>query len=208
MQLHFPKRFAPSPLTRGCARQTVQRGLGSAAERKPTPLRNFEEMTVKLFWPETTRPDVAFLINYALPRLNDGGVRYWLNDGSLLGCYRDHDVILGDDDADVLIVKDDFDRACALLETDPPLGVTLQRRVSPENGDLRRKTARLLFNARFGSWVPVIVMGACSTRTLGKRSILRVTRSFRCSGCLSCRRKRRHRPTPPPCCGLCTATVT
>ena len=75
MQLHFPERFAPSPLTRGCARQTVQRGLGSAAERKPTPLRNFEEMTVKLFWPETTRPDVAFLINYALPRLNDGGVR-------------------------------------------------------------------------------------------------------------------------------------
>ena len=103
-------------------------------------------MTVNFFWPETLRPNLTFLINYALPRLNDGDVRYWLNDGSLLGCYRDHDIILGDNDADILVVKDDFDRACALLEADPPLGVTLQRRVSPENGDLRRKTARLLFN--------------------------------------------------------------
>ena len=88
-----------------------------------------------IFWPERYRDDIRAVLNHALPILNRNNIRYWLTDGTLLGCHREGDVILGDSDADIMVLHDDYHRACSLFMTDDsPPWVTLEQTVNPANG--------------------------------------------------------------------------
>lgn len=72
-------------------------------------------------YPDTLKENNIMLLKYTIPILNDNNISYWLTDGTLLGCHREHDIIEGDDDVDILIMEEDFQKAIELLNKDLPL---------------------------------------------------------------------------------------
>lgn len=50
---------------------------------------------------QNRRENIKFLLKKSLPILNDSGIKYWVDFGTLLGLKRDGDIILGDNDADL-----------------------------------------------------------------------------------------------------------
>lgn len=50
-----------------------------------------------------------------VPVLEEAGCIYWLDFGTLLGVYRDDDIILHDNDCDIGILNPDWERLEALL---------------------------------------------------------------------------------------------
>lgn len=71
-------------------------------------------------FPKTLKNNIKELLVHILPILNENNIRYWLVDGTLLGYYREKDIIFRDDDADIAILEDDFKKSMKILKNNLP----------------------------------------------------------------------------------------
>lgn len=55
------------------------------------------------------RRNLRHLVRHVSPVLDDLGVQYWADFGTLLGMYREKDIILHDNDADLVVLNPDWD---------------------------------------------------------------------------------------------------
>eukprot|EP00775_Hariotina_reticulata_P002323 gene2323-2631_t len=61
------------------------------------------------------RRNLRHLVRHVAPVLDDLGVQYWADFGTLLGMYRENDVILYDNDADLVVFNPNWDQLLADL---------------------------------------------------------------------------------------------
>lgn len=66
------------------------------------------------------RRNLRHLVKVVAPVLDDLGVEYWADFGTLLGMYREKDIILHDNDADIVVLNPDWDALLAQLKAALP----------------------------------------------------------------------------------------
>lgn len=66
---------------------------------------------------------VKMILKVVTDILDELKICYWLDGGSLLGAYRDNDIIGHDDDADICIFEDDFNRLKEVEERVKKMGI-------------------------------------------------------------------------------------
>jgi len=69
--------------------------------------------------------------------LREGGVDYWCDFGTLLGLHREHDIILGDKDADFCVLAPEKDRLLSLRDAFAKRGLDIEEVKDRKGGLLR-----------------------------------------------------------------------
>ena len=63
------------------------------------------------------RNNLRYLFNTFIDEINNTDIEYWIDHGTLLGYFRDKDIICGDDDIDICILYKDNNKLKKLLNT-------------------------------------------------------------------------------------------
>lgn len=66
------------------------------------------------------RRNLRHLVKIVSPVLDDMGIQYWADFGTLLGMYREKDIILHDNDADIVLLDPDWDALLPKLRSALP----------------------------------------------------------------------------------------